>query len=919
MADDNKNNDDNPLDPFSDDTEQGMDETRMIEIPPKTFSEVTKTKIGALPVKSAQIPDDDVTPVEPIQTSQEKGNFFTKLSRRYRGWFPPPNGTLVHKIFFIFSRLILLGVGGFFIYCLTQVALLMLPSTLISKWIVLGVVALGGLLALSVLVFGIHPSWFAGGPLLAFLSILGLQVFLEQWPLLPFQNIIGGWFSITGNFFWICFGVLQLLLVCFVYPRSLILKILLSLIPLYGVIALVYAQFFKIPLEMTWFGFLLFEKIPWYVQPSFLLVQGWPFFFALFSLFYLIFGRKTGKGSWVLQHLLLLLIVGNMGSLLCFHNRLPGPLTFLLKQPIQIGTVSRQEKGNLIQIQVGPFEEGKYRDDWNRYDLELISTRLKSEGKTSDPPKKPDEKSDKVSQQEILAYSLYVQKDGGVPVYRLHESDMKLWFNGQEILDWSLEEKITPSAAPSSRFAFYQISFKKPNIKPLEIMAPKEDSVEMKKKIPATPKGVYWDSPQEGDAFDSQVALLVSLEGIDAEEVASISVSLDDHEVLHQNIFDAPPWIIPTSDVGLGVHSFLMKITDAAGKIIFEKKVSLYKRSFIPIALTSPMVGSYVGRSTLVDLDMPMEATSLYSKGVQVLVDGRPLQTIAAPPFAWTWDKADLGAGSHLITVLASGEEGVQTSVSTRVYAGEGTLRFDGMKNIGVFPGKTVLILDASTSMQDDWLDKSKWESLRRLITSRGVLSGLKKSDMGVVLTSTGNENCESAEWLLPVTPQADKKMDFTLRKIKPRGFSSLWNAFEKAIGENPQRVILFADGGDSCQVDISEKVTAALKEKKILLDIILLGEVAPSVIDQFQKLATLVGGQVLVEKDIKVLEKKLEGLLNPHYQVFAGERMLFEGNLSEDSLSLLPGDYFFQISSQPDLKIPFTITHGQETKLGGE
>lgn len=121
---------------------------------------------------------------------------------------------------------------------------------------------------------------------------------------------------------------------------------------------------------------------------------------------------------------------------------------------------------------------------------------------------------------------------------------------------------------------------------------------------------------------------------------------------------------------------------------------------------------------------------------------------------------------------------------------------------------KLLIILDSSSSMEDQLASELKYKLVRRAM-NKALPAFEGKLETGLITYGRNSStSCKDIQRVSPFKPLKSKAHSLLLNYIKPRGKSPIGASLADAatmaqIATNPLDMLLIADGGDNCRADI--------------------------------------------------------------------------------------------------------------------
>jgi Zn-dependent metalloprotease len=188
--------------------------------------------------------------------------------------------------------------------------------------------------------------------------------------------------------------------------------------------------------------------------------------------------------------------------------------------------------------------------------------------------------------------------------------------------------------------------------------------------VDRTPPAVTLTAPAAGALLRGTVSLTATAS--DAAGVASVAFLLDGTTLL--GTVSAAPYVISWGSAAAsdGSHSITARALDAAGNSADSAAASVTIDNTAPaVAITSPTAGASVSGTVTVTATASDGTTGIAA--VDFLVDGVLTGTDPSSPYAFVWDTASAGAGSHTLLARArdaAGNEGPSGAVPVNVLGG---------------------------------------------------------------------------------------------------------------------------------------------------------------------------------------------------------------------------------------------------------
>lgn len=893
-------------------------------------------------------------------------------------WIAPPDWSSVRKSFFYLSRLFFLIAGTALIALLVLSGLTALESAGPLSWILIGAAFLALIASLLSIGLKASPAWFVGFPLIVFLILLLSHLFLFPSTDAVFLNVLGKSPAEILNTVFISILFFEVAVFLFIFPFPLPVRLVLLVIPFYGIAGFLINMLQKKLFEESWMGSGLFSLVPlFYVQPSFLVLQVFFPLFFLVSLF--VFPvclsrlKKEGKASWLALNILVLLLSSGIGGLLSYHHRAPGLLSLVLKKAPGLGVASLPVEGAQVELKTKNFEAYKERDTMERYRMELLEVK----------ETKSKEKKDKKTKDKTVL-TLKVTDSSGFPVFFLGKEDFILSTDGEKAASWDLAAALNPDPAYTLSFASVkpkprltitkpaegdekvdQLEFfvendspplvsyevyvdglsiakqengagQKEFIVPLTGLLPGSHEIEIEGvgedggmvrrerviSIPFSPTTLSLVSPRNNDSFADYLPVVMVFPPDDPNPPVSVEFFVDEQTVKQQS---SPSFYEPLDLSGLteGEHQLKAVVRLKNGE---QKEMgSSFKKGVHPLlSFIQPVMGAYITMATPVELKVStteaLGSLALFA-GDQKIHDW-PASESGGSLF-YDWDTSTLQPGVHFLTAQAVTIAGVQSSDWVLVQTGEGKFKLfppEGKEKVNY--KKVVFVLDASSSTLDGWDGRPKWDWEREILKG-GVVSGkLASVEAGLVVFGQNRpssfHDCKDAETVFKLAPYNKKKVGDSLAKIIPKGISALYQALGEARSAKPQKIIVVTDGADSCEESLPAELKKNLgRSPRILLDVVTLGEVSPKEKGALEKLALAGGGRVVEARNGSELADAVSSFLNLDYQIVKGDEVVLSAPIDGKEQKLRPGDYLLKMDMDPPFEDrPLQILNGKTTQL---
>ncbi|MDO8519307.1 MAG: Ig-like domain-containing protein [Deltaproteobacteria bacterium] len=791
------------------------------------------------------------------------------ISERLSPLFGIFRSVKIPKLGPLFSRLGMVVLGLPFFYLLVGCVLFAFKNEAPAKWILLAASALAAILSLITLLVGKGGPSFLVFPITALLSFAGAHLLLFSGNDPLFFTLLGRPPAEVMSEFWAALFILQMLLILVAYPGKWIGKGLLSFL------ALAAAAYFILGDSPDLAN--LLASFPPEAEPGFVIMNVYLTLLFLVSFLWFFFSKSPRK-RWVGANLFILLLASLVGQAALHQSRLPNALSFIIPSELPVGSAILITEGDnpvTLRVETKNFKTNFARDDRERARFSLAAAK------------------DKFLLKASRADDSFLNLTG---------SDLKVWANGHSI-------KCKMSKGKKG-YLLTLLSSPKPPLPEENNLKTDEPSVAA--KIP----GLEVLSPSPGDSFSGSLPVAVNLSPPEGKMPGTVRFFIDDVE---KEVKDSPPYqvALDTAELSTGNHTLkvsalLQNPSDLA--VLPEEmtqSVPVTKGEHPQAFFVRPTLGEFLSQKTPVEISVAADPQGGLPASIELLLKETKIHEWTAPPYTFEWDTSALTSGEYFLRLKSKTAAGVQTSDWVSVLTGQGGIKINAPAGDRQYD-KVVFIIDASVSLEDLWGEKTKWEWVKGLFLGGKSVSQLRGSQMGIVLG--GNKvyhqhaDCRDADWGFLLGPYNSKGIKGAFKESAPRGVFPLFASLSKALEAKPKKIIVVADGADSCAGKIPQTLASKIRREEILVDVVTLGALNPKDEKVLKELAETGGGHYLAVSSGEELEEEVQKALSFHFQLLDGEKVVLEEGLTGAFHSLKPGNYTLKVSMDPPLP-PQTIT----------
>lgn len=428
-------------------------------------------------------------------------------------------------------------------------------------------------------------------------------------------------------------------------------------------------------------------------------------------------------------------------------------------------------------------------------------------------------------------------------------------------------------------------------------------------------------SPLAEDLVGETAGVLVHLKGISRDAVAGVSYALNGQEVFagkgmtYYHSLDLSG--LPEGEAVLSVK---LKLADR--ELVHEAKI--FKKATPPeLVIKEPGMGVFAERETHVAFEIAGTVdpvTRVEARVNGVLVPDAPVKdNILTLPIS-RWQESEIYVA--LQATLASGQkvsDWVQLNRGLSVLA----LKFDAKTLSFLNVNKVAFVLDASVSGSDNWHGKSKWHNLKNVMLAPEVETRLKNFNLNFVVFGNSKPyyfgDCSDAALVIKGGGEFNKAtVKSKLDDITPKGVSALKSALGLAYKSKPEKIYVFADSADSCADNLPMAVKGVqATSADTIVTVYSLGRVLDTDRKQLRDTAERTGGRYYQPEDYDALVKSLLEELSLNYELYAGEKMIYQSPLDDKEFRLTSGTYRIVLPYRNNTETyEFNLEHGMRKVL---
>lgn len=428
-------------------------------------------------------------------------------------------------------------------------------------------------------------------------------------------------------------------------------------------------------------------------------------------------------------------------------------------------------------------------------------------------------------------------------------------------------------------------------------------------------------SPLPGDALGETAGVLIHLKGISRDAVTGVSYALNGHEV-HAAQGMAYYHSLDLSGLpdGEAVLSIKLKLEDR--ELIHEAKI--FKKTSSPeLVIKEPGMGAFAERETQVAFEIAGATETVTN--VDVLINGVPVADVTTKDNVLTLPISRWQESEIYVAVQATLTGGQKVSDWVQLNRGLSalSLKFDAKTLSFLNVSKVAFVLDASVSGADNWHGKSKWHNLKNMMLAPEVESKLKNFNPNFVVFGSSKPyyfgDCSDASLLMKAGGEFSKAaLKSKLDDITPKGVSALKAALDLAYKSKPEKIYVFSDFADSCVDNLPLAVKDIMATSAdTIVTVYSLGRILEADRKQLRDTAERTGGRYYQPEDYDALSKSLLEELSLNYELYAGEKMLYQSPLDDKEFRLTSGSYRIVLPYRTDTKTyEFNLEHGTRKVL---
>jgi hypothetical protein len=222
-------------------------------------------------------------------------------------------------------------------------------------------------------------------------------------------------------------------------------------------------------------------------------------------------------------------------------------------------------------------------------------------------------------------------------------------------------------------------------------------------------------SPADGAAFELPAVVTLTAEASDPDDpIQGVSFFADD---ICLGRVTTAPYTLSWTNPPVGPHALFARAFDQSGKSAISTPVKITVKATPPaITLTAPTDGQVFPTPATVKIDAQVTKGSGAITKVLLLGDGRPLATLHAEPYTFTWERVP--AGPHAITATVIDEFGQTATASVRITVQNQapTVRLTKPADGDKFPIRTTIDLAADAADPDGTVHRVLFYANDRLL-----------------------------------------------------------------------------------------------------------------------------------------------------------------------------------------------------------
>lgn len=429
-------------------------------------------------------------------------------------------------------------------------------------------------------------------------------------------------------------------------------------------------------------------------------------------------------------------------------------------------------------------------------------------------------------------------------------------------------------------------------------------------------------APLEQDSVSEAVSVLLYPKGFTSTDITSVSYSINGNVVTTMDHFSSLV-SLDLSEQPQGELNLNVEVETAQdGKLTQSVKINHVKTMPHRLSIVSPTQGSFAERETQVQYNVKGSQQQKLL-GVKVKVNGTDFDDFEVKDNQFTLPTALWKGREIYISVQATLENGKKTSDWVQINRGQTqlALKFQNKTLRFLNLDEPAVVLDASVSNWDSWQARSKWESYKEVLLAPEISARLEELRPSVYVFGSETpyyfESCDDARRVVRAKKFSKAELKKQLDKVQPKGASSLVAGLKKALSDNPQKIFLFADGGDTCDSNVLQKLRSRLKDKSTQIVVFAMGQIPSKQVKELQKLAEETKGAFYQPQDYDNLLKLIAGELSLKFELLSAGKTVFEGELKDQSLDLAPGEYVLRIPfGNQHKELTFPMEHGVKKLL---
>jgi hypothetical protein len=880
------------------------------------------------------------------------------LRRYYHIWICPPGTSVREQLAFYFIRMLIVAYSVWFFDLLIGQTKMSVDAGHPASMIYMVVVGSCAVLCLLALLFKASPSWLATLPLTALMVIIACAALLYHTADPDYFFYKNAPLSEWLNWFYITTVIYIALTTVFSIAESIVAKIFFGIICLICIAPLFLNIYSNVDLELAFFGYGFLRKIPYFfVQPQYVVFHLLlPILFFVFVI--LSFSRHKIPSGFARSLSLLLLVVVATSLGLMQKNRVFHAVNFLVSEKLEVGGVELEIENQSLKIETKNFKNNLGNDTKARYRMSLKSSKIKGQfllqvvDQFNAPVKN-------LTKQDISVYAdqnkvkdfKFTEDEGVNPERGNYILELKLSAK-QPLITWdekktSLTDKDKIIFKLSDVSKIRRIVIKEHDDNLLDVEYPKADQIEfplsyfeegdhrlllsvydhmdqevVKETIKLNVK-VKADfsllSPVELDVVGDQLPVLLLPKHIPISDIKSVSYLINAKEVYHAEgflFFHS----IEISDYPVGNLSLTVNMVLRQGTL--TKTVSVKRVDSIPrLIISRPLMGAFALRNTQVKYSIENDVAKIAA--VKVFVNGVVFKDLNINSQSFDLPVSRWAQSELFITIQAVLQNGQRVSDWIQVNKGLGVLDLTFNKPSLKFLNykKIAIVLDASISSLDNWQGKSKWKSIRKIVTDPKVEKQIKKLHPSIVAYGAGKahyyKDCEDVEDLVAARQYNLAVFKKKLSNIKPKGVAALYAALENTYEDKPDKIFVFADSTDTCHDNMLTKMKKLSRNQKTQIVIFVLGDILEKEKQLLKKLAESTGGKFYQPDTYEILQKTFLDELTLNYEIYSNNQLIHRSPLENKKFHLLPGKYTLKVPYSTEIKeLNFTLENGSEKGL---